>query len=171
MRQGRLGKTELQVSVLALGTWAFGGEGGAFDEDDAKGVIHAALDHGITLFDTAQGYGFGISERLLASALWDHVKREEVIVATKGGLRKEGDHLLRDLSADWLRQGVESSLRNLKTDYIALYQLHWPDIHTPVDETAAVLEAMVGERNIRHGGRSNISPEQRAQRPSSGPLR
>ena len=160
MRQVRLGKTELQVSVLALGTWAFGGEWGAFDEDDAKGVIHAALDNGITLFDTAQGYGFGISERLLAGALWESAKREEVIVATKGGLRKEGGNLLRDLSPDWLRQGVESSLRNLKTDYIDLYQLHWPDADTPAEETASVLEAMVGEGKIRHVGVSNFSPGQ-----------
>src|SRR5258708_22348795 len=160
MRQVRLGKTELQVSVLALGTWACGGEWGAFDEDDGKGWIHAALDHGMTLFDTAQGYGFGVSERLLAGALWESFKREEVIGATKGGLRKEGGNLLRDLSPDWLRQGVESSLRNLKTDYIDLYQLHWPDADTPAEETAGVLEAMVGEGKIRHVGVSNFSPGQ-----------
>src|SRR5258708_29041841 len=110
MRQVRLGKTELQVSVLALGTWAFGGEWGAFDEDDAKGVIHAALDNGITLFDTAQGYGFGISERLLAGALWESAKREAVIVATKGALRQEGDNLPRDLSPYWLPQCRDSRL-------------------------------------------------------------
>lgn len=160
MRYVRLGKTEMQVSVLALGTWAFGGEWGSFDEGDAKAAIHAALDQGITLFDTAQGYGFGVSERLLAGALWERVKRNEVVVATKGGLRQEGDNLLRDLSASWLRQGVESSLRNLSTDYIDLYQLHWPDPNTPVEETAGVLEKMVGEGKIRHVGVSNFSPQQ-----------
>jgi aryl-alcohol dehydrogenase-like predicted oxidoreductase len=160
MQYVRLGKTEMRVSVLALGTWAFGGEWGAFDEGEAKAAIHAALDKGVTLFDTAQGYGFGVSERLLAGALWERVQREEVIVATKGGLRKEGDNLLRDLSASWLRQGVESSLRNLGTDYIDLYQLHWPDLKTPADETAGVLEEMVGEGKIRHVGVSNFSPQQ-----------
>jgi aryl-alcohol dehydrogenase-like predicted oxidoreductase len=160
MQYVRLGKTEMPVSVLALGTWAFGGEWGAFDEGEAKAAIHAALDKGVTLFDTAQGYGFGVSERLLAGALWERVQREEVIVATKGGLRKEGDNLLRDLSASWLRQGVESSLRNLGTDYIDLYQLHWPDLKTPADETAGVLEEMVGEGKIRHVGVSNFSPQQ-----------
>jgi aryl-alcohol dehydrogenase-like predicted oxidoreductase len=160
MRYVRLGKTEMQVSVLALGTWAFGGEWGSFDESEAKAAIHAAFDHGVTLFDTAQGYGFGVSERLLAGALWERVKRDEVIVATKGGLRKEGDNLLRDLSANWLRQGVESSLRNLSTDYIDLYQLHWPDLNTPAEETAGVLEEMVGEGKIRHVGISNFSPQQ-----------
>jgi aryl-alcohol dehydrogenase-like predicted oxidoreductase len=160
MQYVRLAKTELQVSVLALGTWAFGGEWGSFDEGEAKATIHAALNNGITLFDTAQGYGFGIAERLLAGALWDQVKREEVIVATKGGLRKDGDDLLRDLSARWLRQGVESSLRNLQTDYIDLYQLHWPDPKTPLEETAGALEEMVGEGKIRHVGVSNFSPAQ-----------
>ena len=160
MRYVRLGKTEMQVSVLALGTWAFGGEWGSVDEGEARATIHAALDQGVTLFDTAQGYGFGVSERLLAGALWERVKREEVIVATKGGLRQEGDDLLRDLSARWLRQGVESSLRNLSTDYIDLYQLHWPDLKTPVEETAGVLEEMVGEGKIRHVGVSNFSPQQ-----------
>jgi aryl-alcohol dehydrogenase-like predicted oxidoreductase len=160
MRYVRLGKTELQVSVLALGTWAFGGEWGSFDEGEARGAIHAALDQGVTLFDTAQGYGFGVSERLLAAALWERVKREEVIVATKGGLRQEGDNLLRDLSASWLREGVESSLRNLSTDYIDLYQLHWPDPNTPAEETAGVLEEMVGQGKIRHVGISNFSPQQ-----------
>ena len=160
MRYVRLGKTDMQVSVLALGTWAFGGEWGSFDEGEARATIHAALDQGVTLFDTAQGYGFGVSERLLAGALWERVKRGEVIVATKGGLRQEGDDLLRDLSARWLRQGVESSLRNLSTDYIDLYQLHWPDLKTPVEETAGVLEEMVGEGKIRHIGVSNFSPQQ-----------
>src|ERR1700738_910170 len=108
MRYVGLARTEMQVSVLALGTWAFGGEWGSVDEGEARATIHAALDQGVTLFDTAQGYGFGVSERLLAGALWERVKRGEVIVATKGGLRQEGDDLLRDLSARWLRQGVES---------------------------------------------------------------
>ena len=160
MRYVRLGKTEMQVSVLALGTWAFGGDWGSFDDEEAKATIHAALDRGVTLFDTAQGYGFGVSERLLASALWQRVKREQVIVATKGGLRQDGDNLLRDLSAKWLRQGVESSLRNLETDYIDLYQLHWPDPKTPAEETVGALEKMVGEGKIRHAGVSNFSPRQ-----------
>jgi aryl-alcohol dehydrogenase-like predicted oxidoreductase len=160
VRYVRLGRTEMQVSVLALGTWAFGGEWGSFDEDEARATIHAALDQGVTLFDTAQGYGFGVSERLLAGALWERVKRAEVIVATKGGLHQEGDDLLRDLSASWLRQGVESSLRNLGTDYIDLYQLHWPDLKTPVEETAGALEEMVVEGKIRHVGVSNFSPQQ-----------
>src|SRR5437762_4574900 len=126
MRYVRLGKTELEVSAIAFGTWAFGGDWGSFDAHESRAAIHHALDLGVTFFDTAQAYGFGVSERLLADALWERARRDEVIVATKGGLRMEGQTLLRDASARWLRQGAESSLRNLRTDYIDLYQVHWP---------------------------------------------
>jgi aryl-alcohol dehydrogenase-like predicted oxidoreductase len=159
----RLGKTELQVSNIALGTWAFGGDWGSFDEEEAKGTIRRAVECGVTLFDTAQGYGFGISERLVADALWKVVRRQDVVVATKGGLRMDGDRLLRDVSARWLRDGVESSLRNLGTDYIDLYQLHWPDLHTPPEETAAALESLVAEGKIRHVGVSNYDVKQMAE--------
>jgi aryl-alcohol dehydrogenase-like predicted oxidoreductase len=160
MRYTRLGKTELEVSVLALGTWAFGGDWGSFDRADAESAIDSALEHGITLFDTAQGYGFGVSERLLGESLWKRVRRDEVIVATKGGLRMEGTTLVRDASAGWLRAGVEASLRNLATDYIDLYQVHWPDPATPAEETAAALEQLVAEGTIRHVGVSNYSAKQ-----------
>ena len=132
MQRVRLGKTELQVSPIAFGTWSFGGEWGAFDTDEAKSTIGRALELGITLFDTAQGYGFGAAERLLGEALWARARREDVLVATKGGLRMEDGRLLRDASGRWMREGVESSLRNLGTDYIDLYQIHWPtSTHPP----------------------------------------
>jgi aryl-alcohol dehydrogenase-like predicted oxidoreductase len=160
MRYTRLGKTGLNVSVLAFGTWAFGGEWGSFDKEEAQGAINRALDLGITLFDTAQAYGFGVSERLLGESLWNRVHRDEVIVATKGGLRVEGSNLLRDASARWLRAGVEASLRNLATDYIDLYQVHWPDPTTPAEETAAALDRLVAEGKIRRVGVSNYSAKQ-----------
>src|SRR5262249_8341486 len=139
MRYVRLGKTELEVSAVAFGTWAFGGDWGSFDEDESKAAIRHALDLGVTFFDTSQAYGFGVSERLLADALWERARRHDVTVATKGGLRMEGQTLLRDASARWLREGAESSLRNLRTDYVDLYQVHWPDLRTPPEETARVL--------------------------------
>jgi aryl-alcohol dehydrogenase-like predicted oxidoreductase len=159
MRYVRLGKTELHVSEVGLGTWAFGGEWGAFDADEAKSVVHRALELGVTLFDTAQGYGFGLSERLLGEALGG-VPREDVIVATKGGLRREGDTLVRDCSPDWLTSGVESSLRESGTDYIDLYQLHWPDEDTPFEATGEALADLKDQGKIRHVGVSNFSPEQ-----------
>jgi aryl-alcohol dehydrogenase-like predicted oxidoreductase len=119
-----------------------------------------ALELGINFFDTAQGYGFGAAERLLGEALWERARREEVVMATKGGLRLEGDRLLRDASRRWLREGVESSLRNLGTDYIDLYQVHWPDLHTPAEETAGALEELVAEGKIRHVGVSNYDVDQ-----------
>jgi aryl-alcohol dehydrogenase-like predicted oxidoreductase len=160
MQTVRLGQTDLEVSPIALGTWAFGGEWGSFDHTDAMNTIRRALELGLNFFDTAQGYGFGVSERLLGEALWSAVGRDEVVVATKGGLRMEGDTLRRDASANWLRSGVESSLRNLGTDYIDIYQVHWPDLHTPAGETAQVLQDLVAEGKIRHVGVSNYSPEQ-----------
>src|SRR2546429_9580907 len=89
-RYVRLGKTNLEVSAIAFGTWAFGGEWGAFDAVEAKGAIHGALDAGITLFDTAQAYGFGESEALLADALWRRGSRGDVVGAPKGGRRTQG---------------------------------------------------------------------------------
>jgi aryl-alcohol dehydrogenase-like predicted oxidoreductase len=170
MRYVRLGKTELEVSAIAFGTWSFGGEWGAFDADEAKQTVGRALELGITFFDTAQGYGFGASERLLADALWSRVPRDRVVVATKGGLRKDGDALLRDASARWLREGVESSLRNLRTDYIDLYQVHWPDPKTPAEETGRVLADLVREGKIRHAGVSNYSPQQMTELARHGPV-
>src|SRR5437879_3406186 len=160
MERVRLGKTELQVSRIAFGTWSFGGDWGRFDTDEATATIGRALELGITLFDTAQGYGFGAAERLLGGALWTRARREDVLVGTKGGLRMEGDRLLRDTSGAWLREGVEASLRNLGTDYIDLYQIHWPDEHTPAEETAGALEDLVQEGKIRHVGVSNYDVKQ-----------
>jgi hypothetical protein len=155
MRDVRLGSTDLRVSSICFGTWAFGGDWGQFDQEEAEATIGRALDVGINFFDTAQGYGFGVSERLLADGLWSRVRREDIVLATKGGLRMDGDRLVRDASAAWLRQGVEASLRNLRTDYIDLYQVHWPDPATPAEETGAALDALVREGKIRHAGVSN----------------
>jgi aryl-alcohol dehydrogenase-like predicted oxidoreductase len=155
MRYVRLGQTDLKVSAIAFGTWAFGGDWGAADRHDSDAAIGRALELGINLFDTAQRYGFGAAEQLLAQALQGRVGRGEVVIATKGGLRMDGDRLVRDASAGWLRQGVEASLRNLGTDYLDLYQLHWPDPHTPAAETAGALAELVAEGKIRHVGVSN----------------
>lgn len=163
MRYTPLGKTGLDVSRLALGTWAFGGDWGSFDEREAKATIGRAVELGITLFDTAQAYGFGVSERLLGDTLWKVARRDQVVVATKGGLRMDGDKLVRDASPEWLTAGVESSLRNLGTDYIDLYQLHWPDLQTPPEETAVALEQLVAAGKILHIGVSNYDPAQMDQ--------
>jgi aryl-alcohol dehydrogenase-like predicted oxidoreductase len=160
MHEVRLGSTDLVVSTISFGTWAFGGDWGAFDRDDARATIEQALDAGINLFDTAQAYGFGEAERFLGESLWRRVRRDEVVIATKGGLRMDGDHLVRDAGAGWLRRGVEDSLRNLGVDHIDLYQVHWPDDRTPAEETAGVLAELVQEGKIRHVGVSNYDIDQ-----------
>jgi aryl-alcohol dehydrogenase-like predicted oxidoreductase len=153
-----------------LGTWAFGGDWGSFDRRDAQSTIDLALDHGITLFDTAQAYGFGVAEGLLGESLWKRVRRDDVIVATKGGLRRKGSKTVRDASARWLRTGVEDSLRSLGTDYIDLYQVHWPDPATPAEETAMALEELVADGMIRHAGVSNYEIKQIDELSHDGPV-
>src|ERR687894_2770920 len=120
MRYVEFGQTDLVVSAICFGTWQAGGDWGAPQGDDLKAAIRRALELGINFFDTAQAYGFGASERVLADALWERTRREDVIIATKGGLRMDGDRLVRDAGKQWLRKGVESSLDSLKTDYIDL---------------------------------------------------
>jgi aryl-alcohol dehydrogenase-like predicted oxidoreductase len=157
----RLGRSELQVSPIAFGTWQLGGEWGAFDEQRAIEAIRHARSLGIDFFDTAQAYGFGASERLLAKALEDELRnaRDEVVIATKGGLRPSDD-IERDSSPQWLRQGVEESLDALGVEWIDLYQVHWPDPDTPFADTAAALAELKEEGKIRHVGVSNFSAEQ-----------
>src|SRR6476661_1233251 len=121
-----LGRSELKVSPICFGTWELGGEWSSFDEQAAIAAIRGARDVGINFFDTAQGYGFGLSERLLGTALAGDLRsnRDEVVIATKGGLRREGDHLVRDSSPAWLHKGVDASLAALGVDAIDLYQVH-----------------------------------------------
>jgi aryl-alcohol dehydrogenase-like predicted oxidoreductase len=159
MRQVRLGHSELVVSHLAFGTWQLGGDWGPTDTAEAMDAIRRAVDEGVTIFDTAQAYGFGQSEQLLSAALRG-VPREQVVIATKGGLRPADDALVRDASARWIREGVDASLRALGTDHVDLYQLHWPDPATPFDETAEALARLIAGGKIRHVGVSNFDVEQ-----------
>jgi aryl-alcohol dehydrogenase-like predicted oxidoreductase len=159
MKYTVLGQSNLEVSRIAFGTWQLGGDWGATDATAATEAIRRAADQGVTIFDTAQGYGFGQSEQLLATAL-HHLHRDEFIIATKGGLRPLGNGVARDASAAWIREGVEASLRALDTDYVDLYQLHWPDPNTPVEETAEALGKLVADGKILHVGVSNFNVEQ-----------
>lgn len=158
----RLGRSELMVSPIAFGTWQLGGEWGQFDERRAIEAIRHARGLGIDFFDTAQAYGFGASERLLAQALEDELleAREDVVIATKGGLRPVDGGVVRDSSPQFLRDGVAQSLDALGVDYIDLYQVHWPDPDTPLAETGAALAELRDEGKIRHVGVSNYSAEQ-----------
>jgi aryl-alcohol dehydrogenase-like predicted oxidoreductase len=157
-----LGKTGLKVSRIAFGTWQLGGDWGSFDTEPAAAAIRQARERGVTLFDTAQAYGFGASERLLGQALrhdLDH-QRGDIVLATKGGLRITDSGLVRDASPQWLRQGVDDSLRALGVDYIDLYQVHWPDPAVPLADSAGALQELVDAGKIRHVGVSNFDVAQ-----------
>ncbi len=162
----QFGQTALRVSKISYGTWQFGGDWGRVERaqwEAGKVSVQKALELGINFFDTAQAYGFGLAERMLGEALQPSLRkglREDLVLATKGGLRMEGEKLLRDASPRWLRQGVEQSLRHLGVDYIDLYQVHWPDPNTPIEETASALDQLVHEGKIRSVGVSNYNVAQ-----------
>jgi aryl-alcohol dehydrogenase-like predicted oxidoreductase len=163
MKNIRLGRSELQVSPIAFGTWQLGGDWGATDEEAAVAAIRRAAAGGINFFDTAQAYGFGASESLLARAL-KGIPRDQVVIATKGGLHPmAGGGIERDASADWIRRGVDSSLKALGTDYIDLYQVHWPDPKVPFAETASTLAELKAAGKIRHVGVSNYDAAEMAE--------
>jgi aryl-alcohol dehydrogenase-like predicted oxidoreductase len=162
----KFGRTDLEVFPIAFGAWQLGGEWGQVDEQEGIATIRRARELGVNLFDTAQGYGFGASERLLGRALRDDLdnRRDEVVIATKGGLRMaEEAGLVRDSSPAWLRQGVEESLRALGVDHVDVYQVHWPDPKVPFAETAGALGELVEAGKIRHVGVSNFDATQMAE--------
>jgi aryl-alcohol dehydrogenase-like predicted oxidoreductase len=162
MRKVRLGHSELEVSPIAFGTWQLGGDWGATDEEAAIAAIRRAADSGINFFDTAQAYGFGASETVLAKALKGR-PRAEFVIATKGGLRPTAGGTVRDSSPAWIRRGVDSSLKALGTDYIDLYQIHWPDSKVPFAETAGALADLKTAGKIRHVGVSNFDAAEMAE--------
>ncbi|MBA0125443.1 aldo/keto reductase [Haloechinothrix sp. YIM 98757] len=164
MQMTRLGRSGLDVSRIAFGTWQVGGDWGDFDSESAIAAIRRAHDLGVNFFDTAQAYGFGTAEQLLSRALGSELKRDRdsIVIATKGGINPGTDRP-RDASRSWLRHGVEESLRHLDVDYIDLYQVHWPDSATPAEETANALQELVDEGKIRHVGVSNYTAAQLAE--------
>ncbi len=168
----RLGMTDLEVSPIAFGTWQLGGEWGQFDENEGIAAIRQARELGVNFFDTAHGYGFGASERVLGNALRDDIEhhRDDVVIATKGGLRMTDDGLVRDSSPDWLRSGLDDSLAALGVDYVDLLQVHWPDPKVPLAETAGALQGLVDEGKVRHVGVSNFDPEQMAEFAKTRPV-
>jgi aryl-alcohol dehydrogenase-like predicted oxidoreductase len=157
MQYTQLGERGPRVSRIAFGNWSAGGDWGSVDRDAAVAATREALDLGITLFDTAHAYGFGAAERLLGEALAPEIRsaRESIVIATKGGLRKEDGQSVRDSSPDALRRDLEASLTALGTDYVDLYQVHWPDPATPIATTAETLDRFVRDGLVRFVGVSN----------------
>ncbi len=162
MEYRRLGATDLRVSRICFGTFPFGGAWGAVDTDEAVAAIKKAFVLGVNFFDSARAYGFGLAEGLIAAALASEIKsrRDSLVLATKGGLGTEGGRRYRDASPKSLRRDLEESLRRLCTDYLDLYQVHWPDPAAPFEETAAAMEEFVREGKVRYVGVSNYDVAQ-----------
>jgi aryl-alcohol dehydrogenase-like predicted oxidoreductase len=148
--------TGLTISRIGLGTWAIGGwMWGGSDEAESIATIHAAIDHGINLVDTAPVYGFGRSEEIVGKAL-SSIDRSRVVIATKAGLDWSDGQPFRHASRQRIFVEVEASLKRLGTDYIDIYQLHWPDPFTPIEECAEAMLALLQQGKIRAIGVSNF---------------
>jgi aryl-alcohol dehydrogenase-like predicted oxidoreductase len=132
---------------------------GGADDDESVRTIHAALDLGITLIDTAPAYGFGRSESVIGRAIAERGRRDEVVLVTKVGLEQRGESLFRNSTRKQIFAEIELSLRRLRTDYIDLYLVHWPDLDTPYEETAKALLDLQQAGKIREIGVSNYSIE------------
>jgi aryl-alcohol dehydrogenase-like predicted oxidoreductase len=163
--------TGLRVSRIALGTWAIGGWlWGGTEEEESIRTIHAALDNGVTLIDTAPVYGFGLSEQIVGKALREKGQRDRVFIATKTGLAWKEGKVFRNSDGHYIRKNVEESLDNLQTDYIDILFIHWPDPLVPFWETGVVMNELLTEGKIRAVGVSNYSPEQMEGFRSGGAL-
>ncbi len=167
----RIGTSGLTASRIALGTWAIGGWmwGGNTDLDESIRTIRSAIERGITLIDTAPVYGFGRSEEIVGMALSGGL-RERAVIATKVGLEWRDGKVWRNSSPARIRMEVEESLRRLRTDYIDLYQVHWPDPLVPIQETAGALARLLKEGKIRAIGVSNYSPAQMDEFREAAPI-
>jgi aryl-alcohol dehydrogenase-like predicted oxidoreductase len=170
MRKVRLGKSDVYVTPVTFGAWAIGGWmwGGA-DEKDAIEALETSVDLGITSIDTAPIYGFGKSEELVGKAI--RGKRDKVEILTKYGMKWEGEkgefyfetmhndgypvRVHKYASRDSVIAECEVSLRRLNTDYIDLYQIHWPDATTPIDETMEAVDRLIQQGKVRAAGVCN----------------
>lgn len=151
----KIKNSDLEVSRLCMGGCPMGGYGwGAVSEQDLVDAVHAALDAGITMFDTADTYGLGKSEETLGKALG--TKRKDVVIATKFGVRVENGKTFYDNNPQYIQKAVDGSLKRLGTDYIDLYQVHYRDEQTPISDVIESLEKLKEAGKIREYGLSNI---------------
>lgn len=152
------GRTGLQVSAVGFGCWELGGQYGHYDEQEVIDAVHRALDLGVNCFDTAEGYGFGRSEELLARALGP--RRKDVILVTKFGIYQQEGKWRRDSTRAQALAAIERSLKFLNTDYVDVYLIHWPDRATPFEEPMQALEEIVQTGKARFVGVSNFKAEE-----------
>jgi aryl-alcohol dehydrogenase-like predicted oxidoreductase len=167
----QIGGTNLKASRICLGTWAIGGwMWGGTEEQESIATIQAALDRGINIIDTAPVYGFGRSEEIVGKAIEQYGNRERIIIATKVGLEWRDGKVYRNSTRERLFKEIEDSLQRLRTDYIDVYQVHWPDPLVPVQETAEVMHELYRQGKIKAIGVSNYSTEQMTLFRQAAPL-
>ena len=160
MEQRQLGDSDLFSSSIGFGTWEMSTTMyGHIDVKEASDAVNAAIDHGITLFDTAEVYGPYHSEELLAKALGD--KRKDIVLVSKVGFQydEDGKNLGRNSQYDHVIERAEGCLSRLETDFLDLLLIHWPDHDTPFEEPMRALEQLKQDGKIRHYGVSNFTPE------------
>jgi len=152
------GKTGLDVSAVGFGCWEIGGGYGDIEADEFNRAIDRALDLGVNCFDTAEGYGMGASERALGKALG--ARRKEAIVVTKFGMNYRDKPNFRDSSRERVLSSIDKSLKNLGTDWVDVFLVHWPDRNTPFDETMRALQEVVDSGKVRFVGLSNFKSDE-----------
>jgi aryl-alcohol dehydrogenase-like predicted oxidoreductase len=161
----------VEVSRIGLGTWAIGGlEWGAIPDEVAIATCLSAIDRGINLIDTAPIYGHGRSEEILGKAMRAHGRREAFFLATKAGLEWNSAGVFSNSTESRIRKELEDSLRRLETDYIDLYQVHWPDARIPIAEVAELMAEFQREGKVRALGVSNFNVAQMEEFRSVTPL-
>jgi len=148
------GRTGLEVSAVGYGCWEIGGGYGAIEEAEFGRAVGRALDLGINCFDTAEGYGMGASEVALGQALGS--RRDEAVVVSKFGMNYRDKPNLRDSSRERVMASIDKTLKNLGTDYLDVYLVHWPDRNTPFEETMGALDDVVRDGKVRFVGLSNF---------------
>lgn len=154
-------RTALRVSRVALGTWAMGGwMWGGRNDHESIATIQRAVDQGINLIDTAPAYGFGAAEELVGKALRSANLRSQAVIATKVGLEWRDGKVFRNATRARIMREIDQSLRRLRTDYVDIYQVHWPDPLVPIEETALAMLSLYEQGKIRAIGVSNFSVEQ-----------
>lgn len=157
-----LAHSDLRVSRLCMGGCPLGGYGwGAVDHAELIRTVKAAVDNGITMFDTADVYGLGSSEKTLGQALAE--RRKDVVIASKFGVRIENGKTFYDNSREWIHKAVDASLRRLNTDYIDLYQVHYRDGKTPIGDIVLSLQDLQKQGKIRYFGLSNVTVDDIAE--------
>ena len=154
MEHRPFGRTGLEVSAVGFGCWEIGGGYGDIEEQEFVRAISRSLDLGVNCFDTAEGYGLGVSERALGAALGK--RREEAIIVSKFGVNYRDMPNMRDSSRERVVASIDKCLKNLGTDYVDVYLVHWPDRNTPFEETMSALDDIIRDGKARFVGLSNF---------------